>query len=160
LALRKNRTLDTLNLDFNEFTDESLLGLEAALVANERSAIINIGLGEHSDSRKFTTKGAHAVWKLMNKKPELIVVGDPPFTIDVDDMTTLLNSSAPPPSSTPSSPLGFLASPSFATLSAAANPLLSTLSAVTGNTDYFEKVALESHTRMRKGDLAVKESTN
>jgi len=81
-------------------------------------------------------------------------VGDPPFTIDVDDIPALLNSTPATPS-TPTSPLGFLSTSTSNLLSSntlSDNPLLSTLSAVTGLTDYFEKVALESHTRMRKGD--------
>jgi len=55
-ALRKNKTLETLNLDFNNLTDDSLTNLEAAISSNERSAMQNLGLGEHSDSRKFNER--------------------------------------------------------------------------------------------------------
>jgi len=134
--MRTNKTLETLNLDFNNLTDESLILLASALSANERSAIQNLGLGEQPDSRKFTTKGAKAIWKLMKLKTDLVVVGDPPFTLDVDDLPATL-------STTSTSNSSFLDSTPLAAPLAALKDLK-------GN--FFQKVVVESHLRMRKGD--------
>jgi len=76
---------------------------------------------------------------------ELIVTGDPPFTMELEDVVLPNQATTPTPAPGTISPGGALLS----TLTAVTGSITAVTGSITGE-NYFEKIALESYGRMRK----------
>jgi hypothetical protein len=88
-SLSENTSLEILNMDCNSFSDLTLIELERSL-SKPKCPVYSISLAELQNHRKFTKSGAKLLWKAMSSRPQLAIIGDPPFTFK----ESILNDSA------------------------------------------------------------------